>query len=461
MSNGILIVGWSGRTPDQGGRELWLDPEWKQCRRIAWDQFEPETLGRAGLRLLIVDTVGAADTAQTLFRQLRDRPLRVPVCAIVSVDDTRLLQDAAEVVDEFLLGPVRPEELRCRVARLLGPSPSESEELAARLTAELGMQQMVGADPAFQKAMAQLVRFAGNNAPVLLTGETGTGKELGARVLHVVSRRQTAPFIPVDCGALPDHLFENEVFGHAKGAFTDARTEQKGLVALAKGGTLFLDEIDSLSLTAQSKVLRLLQEHTFRALGSEVFQQANVRILAATNRNLEELVERKQFRADLFYRINVLRVHLPALRERASDIRLLSRHFVDEISAAAGIPRKVLSEAALLKLERYRWPGNVRELYNILQRAVLSSMGQEIASSGVELEFDGANAGDAEPAFAPQDFRRAKLQAIQHFESGYVRQMMQKHAGNVTQAAREAVKDRRAFGRLAKKYGEAPNRHNQ
>jgi len=456
VHNGVLIIERTVSTPRDGDAGGWPEILWPHCHRLTWDDFKLEAIRNlAGLRLLIVDAVDAPRAARALLEWLREHSLGIPVCAILPENDPELLHIAAEVVDEFLLDPMRPQELGRRVARLLGPSPGEGDEVAARLAAEVGMQQMVGRDPAFQKVIVQMGKFAANDAPVLLTGETGTGKELAARVMHLLSRRQAGPFIPVDCGALPDHLFENEIFGHARGAYTDARSDQKGLVALARKGTLFLDEIDSLSATAQSKVLRLLQEHTYRALGSEVFQQADVRILAATNRNLEELVERKLFRADLFFRINVLRVHLPALRDRSSDIGLLARHFVDEICANAGLPRKLMSPAAVVKLEQYAWPGNVRELYNILQRAVLCSSGTQIPAASLELRQSGPEPeGPIVESVEFADFRRAKLSAIRSFESGYVRLMMQKHDGNVTQAAREAGQDRRAFGRLAKKYGE-------
>src|SRR5262249_51535010 len=160
------------------------------------------------------------------------------------------------------------------------------------------------------------------------------------RIIHLMSKRHHGPFIPVECGAVPEHLFENEVFGHARGAFTDAHTDQNGLVALAQGGTLFLDEVDGFSLGIQGKILRLVQEKTYRALGSEQFRHTNVRIIAATNCNLEKSVREKQFRQDLFYRLNVLRVHLPPLRERQGDVALLARHFVDEICASAGMSKK-------------------------------------------------------------------------------------------------------------------------
>lgn len=402
--------------------------------------------------LLIANAVPAGARVTEFFAWLRSNPVSVPIFAILPADDCALLQAATETVDDFLFWPIRQEELKTRVARLLGPANQDLTEIQTTLAAEIGLGQLVGQAPAFLSALAQVAVFGACDAPVLLTGETGTGKELCARVTHLLSKRHRGPFIPVDCGALPDHLFENEVFGHSRGAFTDARSDQKGLVSLAQGGTLFLDEIDSLSLSAQSKVLRLLQERVYRPLGSEVFKHADVRVIAATNRNLEELVEQKAFRSDLYFRINVLRVHMPALRERPSDIALLCRHFIDEICKANNLPRKVLSPAATAKLERYSWPGNVREIYNTMQRAVLCSPGTQIAASILPLGSPDVDRDMSICVAASKGFRSAKLHAIQSFEREYVKQMMEKHKGNITQAAREACKDRRSFGRLAQKY---------
>jgi DNA-binding NtrC family response regulator len=452
VSNGILIVEPSGCSPDFGGEIHTLFPEWASARRLSWDFFSPERSFAGSDGLLIANAVQSGEKAFEFFRWLRGNSAPLPVFAILPPEDGALLHAAVETVDDFLLWPVRPEELNRRIARLLGPRSNDLTEIQTVLAAEIGLGQLVGRDPAFLRVVEQLALFGANDAPVLFTGETGTGKELCARVTHLLSKRHLGPFIPVDCGALPDHLFENEVFGHVRGAFTDARSDQKGLVSLAQHGTLFLDEIDSLSLAAQSKVLRLLQEQTYRPLGSEVFKRADVRIITATNRNLQELVEQKLFRSDLFYRINVLRVRLPALHERRSDIPVLCRHFIDEICRSANIPRKVLSQAAAHKLEQYAWPGNIRELYNTVQRAVLCSRGLQIAASVIDVGF----APDAPERSAREaigeKFRSAKLRAIQCFERDYVKQMMDKHEGNVTQAAREAGKDRRAFGRLAKKY---------
>ncbi len=385
MSNGILIVEHTHPSPECGGELSALFPEWENSRRLSWDFFSPEQLRNSKDSLLIANAVEGRQQASEFFHWLRETSIPVPILAILPADDSSLLQAAMETVDDFLFWPVRPEELKRRIARILGPRSKSLTEIQTALAAEIGLGQLVGQDPAFLRVVNQIALFGVNDAPVLFTGETGTGKELCARVTHLLSKRHLGPFIPVDCGALPDHLFENEIFGHVRGAFTDARSDQRGLVSLAQNGTLFLDEIDSLSLSAQSKVLRLLQEHTYRPLGSEVFKHADVRIITATNRNLQELVDQKAFRSDLFFRINVLRVRLPALRERRSDIQLLSRHFIEEICKAAKIPRKVLSQAAAQKLDLYQWPGNIRELYNTMQRAVLCSPGAQISASAIDL----------------------------------------------------------------------------
>jgi DNA-binding NtrC family response regulator len=458
-TNGILIVEDARSPVDCHGELGAFLTERDIARRLSWDSFRPEQLRDGSVDLLIANAAVANSAAAGFFHWLRENSIPIPVFAILPPDDSALSRAAMEAVDDFLLSPVRPGELIHRIARLVGSKAHDLQEVESTLTAEIGLEQLVGRDAAFLKVVEQIRLFGANDAPVLFNGETGTGKELCARVIHLLSKRHAGPFIPVDCGALPDHLFENELFGHVRGAYTDARSDQKGLVALAERGTLFLDEIDSLSLTAQSKVLRLLQERTFRPLGSDQFRQANVRIIAATNRHLQVLVEQKAFRSDLYFRINVLRVRLPALRERCSDIPLLSRHFIEDICKSAGSSRKLLSQPAMQKLLQYEWPGNIRELHNVLQRAVLCSPGQQIAASNIELSHS-ADQEFRTDEIHGENFRSAKLRAIQCFERNYVRQMMEKHAGNVTHAALEAGKDRRAFGRLAKKYsisGAAPH----
>ena len=362
---------------------------------------------------------------------------------------------ATRMADDFLVAPVRPSEFRCRVQRLLGAAapPAEAapdgiDDVARRLTSEMALAGLVGRDPAFVQMLAMIPRVARSNCPILIGGETGTGKELCARAIHSLGPRAGAPFIPADCATLPDHLFENEMFGHSSGAYTDARRDQKGLVNLADGGTLFLDEIDSLSLQSQAKLLRLLEERTYRPLGSASFLRMNASIVAATNADLPALVQRNLFRADLYFRLNVLRLRIAPLRERRGDIALLAAHLVTRICAEAGLPRKTMAPSSLRRLEALDWPGNVRELYNTIQRAALMSQGPQILPSDI---FETAPA-PAALARNPVGFREARSRAIESFERQYVENLMRECGGNVSHAARLAKKERRAFGRLVKRY---------
>jgi DNA-binding NtrC family response regulator len=258
-----------------------------------------------------------------------------------------------------------------------------------------------------------------------------------------MSRRRNHPFIPVDCGGIPDHLVENELFGHARGAYTDAYSEQRGLAAMAEGGTLFLDEVNSLSPGAQAKLLRFLQERQFKPLGSERYIHSDVKIIAASNRNLRQLVAENLFREDLYFRLDVLHIELCPLRERPRDIPLLAQHFL--VMYLPPGERKFFSPSALRRLSAHAWPGNVRELLNVVQRGIVFAPGTQI--NGGDLVF-----GEQTQAVAGRGFRKARECAIQSFELEYVQELLQRHGGNITRAAREAGKERRAFGRLVKKY---------
>ena len=326
-----------------------------------------------------------------------------------------------------------------------------------RLGNELGLSNLIGCHPEFMREINKIPRAASSDSDVLITGETGTGKELCARAIHHLSGRRNLPLICVDCGGVPDQLFESEIFGHVRGAFTDAHRTQKGLVAMAEGGTLFLDEINSLSMQAQTKLLRFLQDRSYRPLGSEQFHRANIRIVAATNRDLQQAMAEKTFRRDLFFRINVLRLHMMPLRERADDIELLVDHFLDRFCAEMGGPRKTLSASALRALRSLQWPGNIRELHNTIRRAVVFSDGLKLLPS--HLLSVPPTPSDLDKA--PRSFREAREQALHSFERQYVEQLLRKHRGNITHAARDANKDRRAFGRLVKRHGIVPHELSQ
>jgi len=308
---------------------------------------------------------------------------------------------------------------------------------------------MIGGSEAFRIAHGLIDKLATFDAPVLIEGETGTGKELAARAIHYGGLRCNGPFVPVNCGALPEQLIENELFGHRRGAFTGASEDSPGLIALARGGTLFLDEIDTLTSRRQITLLRFLQDQQFRPLGARQHQQADVRIIAATNSDLEKEVARGAFRLDLLHRLKVLHLYLPPLRERQSDIALLAQHFVRAASARFGKQEIPIDGPTLAWFERYHWPGNIRELENVVYRGFLLAEG-----ASVSIPAPPCIAGvDMHRGEAPLNYRRAKDQAIADFESRFLTDLIREANGNVSAAARMCGAERRYLGRLLKKHG--------
>lgn len=305
--------------------------------------------------------------------------------------------------------------------------------------------ELLGQSAVFVAAVEMLKRLARFDVPLLIEGETGTGKELAARAVHYQSARRDRPFIPVNCGALPDTLVENELFGHERGAFTDARDRAHGLIALADGGTLFLDEIDALSAKGQVALLRFLQDQRYRPLGAPSDRRADVRIIAATNQQLESLATQGQFRSDLLFRIKVMFVELPPLRLREGDANLLAEHFLEACAQRFREPRKRLAKATVAWIDRYEWPGNVRELENTIMRQCL------LTDAEVLVFPDAPPAG--EPPEVRLSYQEAKAVALADFDRAFLRSSLLRASGNVTRAASDVHKDRRAFGRLMKKYG--------
>jgi len=308
---------------------------------------------------------------------------------------------------------------------------------------------LIGRSPAFRDVLALLLRYAAVDATVLLYGETGTGKELAAGAIHYCSARRAAPFVPVNCGAMPDGLVEDELFGHVRGAFTDARRDTPGIVGQADGGTLFLDEIDSLSPRAQAAILRFVQDHSYRPIGASRVLHSDLRLIAATNADLEAMSHDGRFREDLLFRLNLLTLRMPPLRERGNDTLLLAETFARRYAEQYRMPVRALDAASVAALRApHAWQGNVRELEHRVHRAVLLSTG-----SFVSLDIDPADeAGPDEPLEA-SSFAAAKARAIAEFESRYVRELLSRTNGNLSLAARLAGKDRSRFGKLVKKHG--------
>lgn len=304
-----------------------------------------------------------------------------------------------------------------------------------------------------------LRRVAATDAEVLFSGPSGVGKELYARYLHEQSHREPNAFVAVNCGALPIDLFENELFGHVTGAFTGARPRSEGLVTAAEGGTLFLDEVDTLAVPCQVKLLRFVQEKEFRRLGEVRVRKANVRIVAASNANLEAKVAEGSFRADLFFRLRVVPVRIPELHERSDDIPRLIDAFSQRYAAAYGVAALELTRAAWQKMCTYSWPGNVRELENCVRYLTCLNLGRAADLRDLPLlegeALDGAP-GRSLPspqALVSQPFHAAKQTLITRFEQAYLRAALERSGGNIARAARVSGKHRRAFFELMRKHG--------
>lgn len=321
------------------------------------------------------------------------------------------------------------------------------------LLEELAELKLVGKSNEFLRVIETIRKMARCEAPVLIQGETGTGKEMTARAIHYLGARQGQPFIPINCGAIPDNLLENELFGHEKGAFTGAAQAQVGLVEQADGGTLFLDEIDTLSPKGQVSLLRFLQDQTYKPLGAKQLRKSDVRIITASNANLKELVDHNDFRQDLFFRVNILSLWLPPLRNRRSDIRLLAEYLIHKYSKLYHKPIKLLHPQVLQWMENYSWPGNIRELDNFIHYRFLMSEGPIIQEAD---HLGTSQAPVSQQSLASSGtlgFGAAKAMMIADFERNYLIELLRSARGNITQAAKRSCKDRRAFGRLLNKHG--------
>ncbi len=316
----------------------------------------------------------------------------------------------------------------------------------------LRFDELLGASEEMQKIYDQISRVADSEASVLVSGESGTGKELVARALHKHSRRHDHPFVPINCAALPETLLESELFGHVKGAFTDARSERQGLFLQADGGTLFLDEIGAFPLPLQPKLLRALEERQVRPIGADQEIAFNTRVIAGTNRDLESAVEEGRFRQDLFFRINVIPIELPPLRARGTDILLLAQHFVQHFSHRAQKNIQGISDVVAEKLLAYSWPGNVRELRNAMERAVALTQYEKIAVEDLPEKIRDYLSSD----LVMGGSNPTELIPLEDFERRYILHVLQSVGGNRTLAARTLGLDRKTLYRKLQQYGPTP-----
>ena len=424
-------------------------------KAFPWDHLLDGRIDR--LLKLFIFQVNAGNGEQGKMRSAVERIKEKRLMGIIEPSADGSADDLLKYCDEFLYWPFSETELALRVDRLcegIGV-PERPVEDEAVLRAFDGLN-MVGDSPPFLRVLKQLKRIAGCDAPVLIEGETGTGKENAARAIHEMSDRRDGPFVPVNCGAIPDDLLENELFGHEKGAYTDAKSARRGLIGQADGGTIFFDEINAFTPKGQVVMLRFLQDRIFRPLGSERSSQADVRIIAASNADLSCMVEQEKFRQDLLYRLNIMSVELPPLSRRGGDIELLADFFIDRYRRQYDQPDKHLIPDALARMREYRWPGNIRELENRLHREFLLAEGPEIP-----LDLPAPSADDRRRSpferrqnlFLNESFNEAKKKVVDAFEKRYLSWVIREARGNVTLAAEKAGKERRALGKLLKKHG--------
>src|SRR5690242_16009904 len=383
--------------------------------------------------LIFSDVVMPGKSGLEFLEEIKNAGVKAPVILISGQANIEMAVRATKLgALDFLEKPLSTDKLLVTVENALRLSRLEDEN--RELKRRLGKHQLVGSGAAMKRLLAQIEKVAGSETRVCILGETGTGKELVARAIHERSPRHDAPFITLNCAAVPAELIESELFGHEKGAFTGAAGRHIGKFEQAEGGTLFLDEIGDMPVAMQAKLLRVLEEGEVERVGGDKPTKVNVRVVVATHRNLEDLVKQNSFRRDLFHRIYVFPLTLPALRERLEDFPALVQHFAQQVAAQNGWKEKVFADEAIAELRRYSWPGNVRELRNVVERLVLLSGEEAVSAGDVRLVLpasDGGASGGAESEFTGTLAERTEI-----FEKKMLLAEIRRHNFHMTNVAR-------------------------
>lgn len=409
-------------------------------------EFKPISENSGPLDMLIIDLASTNSLSGRFFTHLNCKYPEITIIMIVPAERFNATEAwKAYGVDEIVLWPEDAAQTREMTERIRAQfaNRDQLQLLQERLRREMNCNQITVRSRPMREIMHQLPQFSACTSTILISGETGTGKELLARAIHYLGPRAGQPFITVDCGAIPDSLVENELFGHVRGAYTDASSPAKGLIQEADGGTLFLDEIEALPMRLQAKFLRFLQERQFKPLGQSKYISVNVRVLAATNINLASAVAQKNFREDLYYRLNVVPLFIPPLRERRTDIPVLVRSFLQKYGEDQQAPRQIPDETLQVWME-YDWPGNVRELENKVQQWLVHPTSN---NNNEAWAFSSPTHKTLRP------FAKARQEAITRFERDYLDELLSQTHGNISAAARLAKTDRKHIRALLKKNG--------
>jgi DNA-binding NtrC family response regulator len=418
--------------------------------------FEAAEAFQAGqYDLLVTDIKMPGMDGLELLQRVKQRDPAIPVIMVTAYATVEMsIQALRKGAYDMLTKPFEPEELLYRVKNALQHTKliEENRELREELVGRFQFDNIIGASKGLKEVLEKVEKIAVRDTSVLVTGESGTGKELIAQAIHYNSPRKDKKFVAINCGALPASLLESELFGYRKGAFTGAAENRRGLLETADGGTLFLDEVGNLPMTVQKTLLRFLQEQTFNRLGDPTPTKVDVRILSATNSDLKIAVKAGEFREDLYYRLNVVNIHLPPLRERRDDIPLLAAHFINQQNTKFGTKIQGLDHEALEAAVNYAWPGNIRQLRNVME-ASLAMEGSNYITLPVLSQFIEVPLGEMEAGSEAGGDEGDYTKALSKFETEYLRGLLRKNNGNVEAAAREAGTNMATIYRKIKKYG--------
>ncbi len=441
----------------------------KSCLRILGSDFQvdtatngPDALRRVEERpydLVILDIMMPEMDGIEVLQRIKEAHPDIDVVMITGLAEINIAVRAMKLgAFDYLPKPFEPDQLKLVLERALERRRlvQENLNLKSAVSSKYRFENIIGASPAMQGVYRLIAQCAPTNSTVLITGESGTGKELIARAIHYNSLRKDRPFVAVDCNSLTETLLESELFGHVKGAFTGAISNKRGMFEVADGGTLFLDEIGNISLQTQAKLLRVLQEREFRAVGDTRTQTTNIRLVTATNKDLKAMVAEGSFREDLYYRINIFPIHMPPLRERREDIPALAFHFLNEFRGELGKEVTEISEGAMNALVNYEWPGNVRELENTVHRAMILATSKVIRRAHLANIIEATGLPDLEVPHTSDELKRlkkvAREKSVEELEKRFVLEALRRNGWNVTRSAEETGMQRPNFQALMKKY---------
>lgn len=442
----------------------------RSCRRILGDSMyvvDSTHDGQDALRkvdeteydLMVLDIMMPGIDGLEVLQHVKERHPGVDVIMMTGLSEIQTAVKAMKLgAFDYLSKPFDPDELKHVVDRALERRQlqQENRKLKTEVSSKYRFENIIGSSPPMQAVFGLIAKCAPTNSTVLITGESGTGKEMIARAIHYNSLRKDQPFVTVDCNTLSESLLESELFGHTKGSFTGAVANKRGMFDIANNGSLFLDEFGNIPLSTQAKLLRVIQEREFRAVGSTTTQKTNVRLITATNKDLKAMVLDGTFREDLYYRINVFPIHSPALRERRDDIPALAFHFLKLFCAELGKPVSDISDGAMSLLVNYAWPGNVRELENTMQRAVILSTDHIIRQAHLANIIENTPRPDFEVPRTSDDLKRVKKiareKSVEDIEKMFIQETLRRNASNVTRSAEETGMQRANFQALMKKY---------